>query len=106
VRTKRSRLRTFPLRFVPHLPAAEFEVRARSAEEAARKAERQIRRGKGPVVEAIRARLMDELIAYIGKKPSLAPCPCKRKVKWHSQDIPQSCQGHEDPQFAGGGRTP
>jgi len=74
----RGRLRTFPLRFVPHLPPVEFEVKARNAEEAARKAEKQIRVGKGPVVEAIRDRLVDELIAYIGKKPSLAPCPCKR----------------------------
>jgi hypothetical protein len=79
VRTKRPRLRTFPLRFVPHLPPVEFEVKARSAEEAARKAEKQIRTGKGSVVEAIRARLLDELVAYAGKKPSLAPCPCKRE---------------------------
>jgi hypothetical protein len=78
MRTRRRRLKKFPLRFVPHLPPVEFEVKARSAEEAARKAEKQIRAGKGEVVEAIRSRLVDELIAYVGKKPSLAPCPCKR----------------------------
>jgi hypothetical protein len=70
-------MKTYVLKFVPHL-AVEFEVEALDPVTAQREAERQIRNGKGPIVEDIRsglyALLLDALIDAKGR-PSLDVCP-------------------------------
>jgi len=73
-------MKTFTLRFVPHLQPVTFEVKGRNLESAVRKAEAQIKKGKGPIFEQVRERLYEELLnAVMNTKgnPSLAPCPCR-----------------------------
>jgi hypothetical protein len=73
-------MKTFQLTFVPHLPPIPFTIQAKDWESAVKKAQQQIRKGKGPIFEQVRARLYEELLsAVINAKgePSLAPCPCR-----------------------------
>lgn len=62
-------MKTYVLRFVPHPPAVEFSVKAKSLEDAVKKAERQIRQRRGPVFTALKRALR--------LTPLIAPCPCR-----------------------------
>jgi len=43
-------MKSFQLTFVPHLPPVPFTIQAKDWQSAVKKAERQIRNGKGPAV--------------------------------------------------------